>query len=156
MNYNKAQKEIFEALLKGKRVCKYFIDDANVFVTADGAKGFIFPVASVMFNAEKLRDINDLKIAEVVKDGNELVLTEDMRISSDGKTLMRRLKGNRKNVFVNIKFLGYFHNAKYWQADDARGIIVVTENMSANIKNIPVGVIMPITERRIAQDYYND
>ncbi len=156
MNYNKAQKEIFEALLKGERASKYFIDDANVFVTADGVKGFVFPVASVMFNAEKLRDMNDLKIAEVVKDGNELVLTEDMRISSDGKTLARRLKGNRKNVFVNIKFLGYFHNAKFWQDDKAHSPIIVTENMSANIKNIPVGVIMPIAERRITQDYYND
>lgn len=62
MNYKKAQKIVFERICNGGRVCRFMLDDNNLFVTPDGYRGFIFPIASVCFNTEKIAEMGKLPI----------------------------------------------------------------------------------------------
>ena len=104
---------------------------------------------------DKIKEIAAFPIAEIVKDENELKLTPDLRLLDSRRNLVcRRLKGNGKNTYVNVKYLEYFQNPRFFQAESNLGTIVVTEG--AKGANIPVGIILPI---RCALDdgtYYGD
>lgn len=155
MNYNKAQKIVFDCICRGNRCGKFMYDENNVFVSPDGYRGFIFPTASIAFNIEKVFDFGKLDILETVKEENKLELTMDMRVLPD-KRLCRRLKGNGKNVFVNIKFLECFQNPCFYQAADVNSMIVVTEKMSAKSADIPVGIVLPIRMTEVGANYYGE
>lgn len=156
MNYIKAQKIVFDRICKDSGGGRFMLDDSNVFVTPDGYRGYVFPVAGICFNIEKIREIGVLPIVETIKEENELKMTDDLRLDRYKGGMARRLKGNGKNVFVNVKYLDVFHNPRFYQDASGRGMIVVTEDMSATKKNIPVGIIMPMTISSIGGDYYND
>ncbi len=155
MNYSKAQKIVFESICKNSRGGRFMLDDGNIFVTPDGVRGYVFPVAGVCFNVEKIRGMGKLPIIETIKENNELKLTDDLRIIKRGG-MMRRLKGKGKNVFVNVKYLDVFHNPRFYQDASGLGMIVVTEDMSVTKRNIPVGIVMPIRDDEIGGDYYKD
>lgn len=146
MNYGKAQKEVFNALLRGDRVCGFKYDDDHFFVTPDGYMGWNFPIKEIYFNTEKIQNINPLDINGVVSPDNELKLTLDFR--AEGYTrgkMFRRLKGPGKSVFVNDKFLACFQNARFYQAKEKpTGLITVTERFNPSGEDIPVGVVLPI------------
>lgn len=156
MNYSKAQRIIFDSLCKGGRCARFMLDENNLFVTPDGYRGFVIPAASVAFNAGKMKEIDPLPILEAVKPENEIKLTDDLRLDKQHKTMSRRLKGNGKNVFVNIKFLECFQNPKFYQAADMNSMIVVTEQTWRNNEEFPVGIILPVRISKIGNDYYND
>lgn len=157
MNYNKAQKIVFDSICRGGRCGRFMVDDKNVFVTPDGIRGFVFPAASVCFNVEKIREMEKVPILETIKEENELKLTDDFRINERERTMMRRLKGGKKNsVFVNVKYLECFQNPRFYQDANPRGIIVVTESMSSKETNIPVGIIMPVRVSAVGDGYYCD
>lgn len=157
MNYTKAQKIVFESICKNNRAARFMLDDNNLFVTPDGYRGYIFPAASVCFNIEKVREIDNLPILETIKPENELKLTEDLRIMDKRNGGMcRRLKGNGKNVFVNVKYLDCFQNPKFYQGEHWSGIIVVTESVSKTQTNLPVGIVLPVRVSAVGGDYYND
>ena len=146
MNYDKAQKEVFNALLRGDRVCGYKFDDDHFFVTADGYKGYIFPNNLIQFNTEKVNIINPFaNMSEPIPE-NELKLTLEFRAEDHTKGKMyRRLKADGKNVYVNDKFLQCFQNARFYQKqDEPHGLITVTERLNPRGKDLPVGVVLPI------------
>lgn len=157
MNYNKAQRIVFDSMCKNNRAARFMLDESNVFVTPDGYRGFIFPAASVCFNIEKIKEVEKLPIVETIKPENEMKMTDDLRlIDKRAGGMARRLKGNGKNVFVNVKFLECFQNPKFYQAEHWSGIIVVTESMSRTQTNIPVGIVLPVRVSAVGGDYYND
>lgn len=155
MNFAKAQKEIVNELLRGRRVSGFNIDEKTVLVSPDGYKAYIFPVASVIFSLDKIKNITPIPVAEIVKDENELRLTPDFRLlDSFRNKMVRRLKGNGKNVFVNMKFLECFQNPQFFQEENKLGTIVVTEK--SNGKNIPVGIVLPVRCTWDDSSYYGD
>lgn len=155
MNFAKAQKEIVNELLRGRRVSGFNIDEKTVLVSPDGYKAYIFPVASVIFSLDKVKKITPIPVAEIVKDENELRLTPDFRLlDSFRNKMVRRLKGNGKNVFVNMKFLECFQNPQFFQEENKISTIVVTEK--SNGKNIPVGIVLPVRCTWDDSSYYGD
>lgn len=155
MNFTKAQKEIVNELLHGRRVSGFNIDEKTVLVSPDGYKAYIFPVASVIFSLDKIKNITPFPVAEIVKDENELRLTPDFRLlDSFRNKMVRRLKGNGKNVFVNMKFLECFQNPQFFQEENKISTIVVTEK--SNGKNIPVGIVLPVRCTWDDSSYYGD
>jgi hypothetical protein len=155
MNFTKAQKEIVNELLHGRRVGGFNIDEKTVLVSPDGYKAYIFPVASVIFSLDKIKKITPIPVAEIVKDENELRLTPDFRLlDSFRNQMVRRLKGNGKNVFVNMKFLECFQNPQFFQDKNKIGTVVVTEKSDG--KNIPVGIVLPVRCTWDDGSYYSD
>lgn len=146
MNFVKAERECFNALVKGQRVCFFNVDDKHVFVTADGNMGYIFPVSSISFNVGKCQEIKPVKFAELVKPENELFLTYDYHGAGFGdKRMYRRLKAAGKNVFVNNAFLANFQNPRFFQDKGSTiSMITVTETGAAPHQDIPVGIVLPI------------
>lgn len=155
MNFTKAQKEIVNELLRGRRVSGFNIDEKTVLVSPDGYKAYIFPVASVIFSLDKIKNITPIPVAEIVKDENKLRLTPDFRLlDSFRNKMVRRLKGNGKNVFVNMKFLECFQNPQFFQEENKNSTIVVTEKSDG--KNIPVGIVLPVRCTWDDGSYYGD
>ena len=154
MNFAKAQKLVLNSLLAGARMGRFNIDENHILVTPDGFRVFIFPVSTICFNLEKIKEIDAFPVAEIVKDENELKLTPDCRLDEPRKRTYRRLKGNGKNVFVNISFLDCFQNPRFFQAESSISTVVVTEG--AKGANIPVGIILPIRSTWDDGTYYGD
>lgn len=144
MNYTKAPQEVFKALMRGDRVCRFDLDENYTFITHDGFKGWFFPNDVLMVNVEKITPFKALEVISLIVPENELELTLDLKLSSKySKELLRKLHGAGKDVFVRESFLQYFQNAKYYQAiDKPIGHIVVTEIVRGIER--PVGIILPI------------
>lgn len=146
MNYDKAQKEVFNALVRGDRVCGYKFDDDHFFVTTDGYMGYIFPNNLIQFNTAKITNIQPIAVITEPTPENELKLTLDFKAEGFTKGKMyRRLKADGKDVYVNDKFLACFQNARFYQQKDSpHGLITVTERLNPRGKDLPVGVILPV------------
>lgn len=144
MNYEKAQQEVFKALISGQRVCKFDIDAGHTFITPDGFRGWSFPNDVLMVNVEKITQFKGLEIDSLVKPENELKITLDFKLSSvRSKELLRKFESKTKYVYVKESFLKYFQNARYYQAfDNPIGHIVVTELVKGT--ECPVGVVLPV------------
>lgn len=161
MNYIKAQKEVFTALCNGKKMGRFDLMGDNVFVAPNGYMGYIFPLTTVNFCIEKIPEITAFPVVELIQDKNRLILTPDMRISTDKHTILRRLKGEGKNVFVNIKFLSCFQNPSFYQAENPKSTIVVTERIPIGghgtraFYEKAVGIILPVRADELQGDYYD-
>lgn len=153
MNFTKAQKHIATALLSGKKCGRFNVDDNNILVTPDGFMGYIFPASTIVFDLEKCKEIPAFPITEIIKDENELKLLPDLRLDERNRRTYRRLHGNGKNVFVNVKFLECWQNPRFFQeAENKHGIIVVAEDRAC----IPVGIILPIRSTWDDGTYYGN
>ena len=157
MNYIKAQKDVFNELCKGSRTGKFHVDAHHTFVTPNGCMGYIIPDTVINFSLDKITDIHPFAIVEVINAENELTLMPDLRII-DRHRIARRLRGNGKNVFVNVKFLSCFQNPKFYQEANPLSGIVVTETVcrrGGEVEQLPVGYLLPIRADSLQGDYYN-
>lgn len=161
MNTNKAQKEVFNALLLGKGCTSGFFLENNennpMFVTTNGYVGYIFQPESIMFNVEKIRRIKSIEMKEIICSENKLEPTDDFRVVNRFKNqFAQRLKNKNYNVFVNTVYLKNFQNPSFYQKKGCpESHIVVTENLSATKTDYPVGIVCPI-RIDIPIEYYND
>lgn len=157
MNYTKAQKEVFDALCSGKRAARFDIDGDNIFVSPDGFRAYIFPKNIICFGLEKIAELKmQFPVKELIQDQYQLTLTPDLRIIDAHRTA-RRLKGDGKNVLVNVKFLSCFQNPRFYQAKNPVSGIVVTEPVyrgCGEIEEIPVGYLLPIRANEVQGNYY--
>lgn len=156
MNYTKAQKEVFDALCSGKRAGRFDIDGNNILVSPDGFRAYIFPKNIICFGLEKINELKQFPVKELIQDQYQLTLTPDLRIIDAHRTA-RRLKGDGKNVLVNVKFLSCFQNPRFYQAKSSVSGIVVTEPVyrgRGEIEEIPVGYLLPIRSNEVQGDYY--
>lgn len=162
MNYIKAQKEVFNSLVSGRRIVGFNIDENNILVSTDGFRAYIFPVCTVAFSLEKLQKITAFPVVELIKPENELKLTNDLRIVDRSHTARRLKKQNGRNTFVNIRFLECSQNPKFFQAESNVSTIVVTEQVhvggqgSKAYEDKPVGIILPIRAAWDDGTYYGD
>lgn len=156
MNYSKAQKEVFDALCKGKRTARFDVDANNVLVSPDGYRAHIFPKSLVCFSLEKIPVMNAFPIKELIQSQYQLTITPDLRII-DAHRVARRLKGDGKNVLVNVKFLSCFQNPSFYQLENPHSGIVVTEKVfkqRGQLEDIPVGYLLPIRSNEVQGNYY--
>lgn len=158
MNYIKAQKEIFNRLSGGERVCYFPVGNEKIFVTPDGFKGWIFPIDVVAFNCNKLQEMKVIEIDNAIKPENKLEMTNDLKRARIGKNDMFcvRLKAPGKNVFVNMKYLEAFQNPAFYQEREEKlKRIVVTERNHKN-EETPVAIVLPVRSDTWGDDYYKE
>ena len=145
MNTTKAQKEIFNAMLKHNRVAKFEVDERSVFITPDGFHGFVIPLADIQVNLEKLKSMHKIDLQAIVHEDNLCKLSNECVI--DGrpgrKEYFRKLKNDKFNVYISEKFLSCFQNPKFY-ATSSTSSVVVTEDIFANRGNAIVGLICPV------------
>ena len=143
MNINKAQKEIFNAMLAGERVHKYQFNENSVFITPDGLHGFVFPYSEIQINLEKIVTCKNLNVQSVVTEENLCKLTKEAVICEHPRRYARKLTKGETSIYFNEKFVQCFQNPKFYNAHHHQ-MIVVTEDISVTRKNEIVGIIMPM------------
>lgn len=143
MNVNKAQKEIFNAMLAGERSAKYALDERSVFISPSGVHGFVIPYSQIQINLAKIRDIKDLNIQSVVREENLCELTKEALIMENPRRYARKLKRGNESIFFLEKYMSCFQNPKFYSEGPSK-MIVVTEDVSATRINDIVGIILPI------------
>lgn len=156
MNYTKAQKEVFDALCRGRRTGRFDVDGNNILVSPDRFRAYIFPKSIICFGLEKIVELKQFPVKELIQSQYQLTLTPDLRIIDAHRTA-RRLKGEGKNVLVNVKFLSCFQNPRFYQAENPVSGIVVTEpvyRVRGEVEEIPVGYLLPIRSNEVQGDYY--
>lgn len=154
MNYNKAQKDIFNCILQGKKCGFMKIDDNTVMVTGNGVVGYVFSCSMIAFNPDKLNQINNDTIEfNIIDPEYKMNITPDIRIANNNLQL-RRLTNYKRNAYVNVKYLECFQNPNFYQKLKYSPV-VVTEN-GIGKKEYIVGVIMPVTSGAFDRhdDYY--
>lgn len=142
MNVIKAQKIIFNELISGGHVRQFEVDKDNVFITPDGYRGFVLPYTSVQVNLDKIATLKSIDFASVVKEENLCHLTKELVLQEHPKAYLRKLKKGDLNIYFNQKYMECFQNPKFYN-EKITGMIVVTEDISANRINQVVGIIMP-------------
>lgn len=143
MNCNNAQKEIFNAMLKGEGCHKYELDEKNVFITPDGFHGYVIPYSQIQINLLKIPDCKDLNLQAIVTEENLCKLTKEALILEHPRVIARKLKRGDECIYFKEKFMSCFQNPKFYNKHPHQ-MIVVTEDISAMRKNEIVGVILPI------------
>lgn len=145
MNYIKAQENIFKALIKEEhRVCRFDFDEEHTFITPDGTHGWIFPNDILWINIEKIQQFKGVEIASIIKPENKLELTCDFTVRTPyPKELLRKLRNDKKTVWVKDAFLALFQDPEFYQElDESISHVVVTERVRGKVK--PVGVVLPV------------
>lgn len=154
MNINKAQKEIFNSILKKERdstvrVCGFYFDGFNRYaVTGDGYHGFIFKSDQIAFNVAKVQSIgNLLRIDEIFKEENKLTETRLLYSERYPRNLMTEVfrRNDGKKTFINRSFLTCFENASFYQEKE-NGLVLVEE-----LGEI-VGFVLPIRHVEETED----
>lgn len=143
MNVNKAQKEIFNAMLSGDNCRKFEIDEKNVFITPAGFHGFVIPYSQIQINLEKIPVFKGLDLQSVVKEENLCELTKEALILEYPRAYARKLKKGDEYIYFKEKYMSCFQNPRFYNANRHQ-MIVVTEDISATIQNKIVGVILPV------------
>ena len=141
VNYINAQKQIFNNIVSGDRVCGYWIDDNRFFVTGDAFHGFVFPKEMIAFDTKKVNEIKKLFDFDTdAIEENEVTETDNFKLVN--RKMMRVfLRKDGRGVYVNTQFLKHFQNAKYYQTDIGKPLLIVEEIRG---KQFPVGVALPI------------
>lgn len=144
MNINKAQKDIFNHLLRGDCVMKFEFDENNVFITPTGYYGFVIANTLLQVNPARIPEMKQkLDIKNVVCEENICKLTDECKlIFHPRKTYAIKLTHGGENVFVNERFLQYFQNPKFYYNAKSK-LLVLTEEVRTGQENI-VGVICPM------------
>lgn len=154
MNIKKAQKEIFDSILKKEldstiRVCGFWIEDGKRFaVTGDGFHGFVFSKNQIAFNIEKVTICTDfLHIDEIFKEENKLTETRLLYSERYPRNAMSKVlrRNDGKKVYVNRSLLTCFDNARFYQKDENRTILV------EELGQI-VGIVLPIRHVEETED----
>lgn len=140
MNVIKAQKEIFQSMLKGNTVRKFKMNENEVFITPTGYHGFVIPYSSIQINLEKIRECAPLNFADVVAEENLFHMTNELLLVGFPKRYLRKLTNGTRDVYVNEKFLECFQNANFYNKEKY-GFVVVTEKTQTEENKI-VGSIM--------------
>lgn len=101
-------------------------------------------------NLEKIQTVKPIDIASVVKEENLCHLSKELVLQEHPKAYLRKLKKGDTNIYFNQKYMECFQNPKFYN-QSITGMVVVTEDISANRKNQIVGIIMPT---RVVEDHF--
>lgn len=126
MNFIKAQKEIFNSMLKGNNVRKFEMNENEVFITPDGFHGFVIPYSLIQINLEKISKVNHFHYENIIKEENLLRMTRELLIDDFPKKFLRKLTNGKRDIYVNEKYLECFQNPDFYNAGNY-GMVIVTE-----------------------------
>lgn len=146
MLYEKAQKEVFTAIMSGERVAGCMDGKGGFIVSPDCYKAFIFPLSIVAFNLDKVENFVKFKeYLDDVKPENEIRLLPFTRDDSLGRSRqrIRMLDNHGTIVYANERFFAYWQAPKFYQASGKPlEKIIVTEKTGSIEK--PVGLFLPM------------
>ena len=146
MLYEKAQKEVFAAIMSGKRVAGCMDGKGGFIVTPDACNAFVLPLSIIAFNLEKVENFEKLKnFFDDVKPENEIRLLPFTRDSSShSRQRIRMLENHGMIVYAADCFFAYWQAPKFYQASGKPlETIIVTEKTGKGMEN-PVGFFMPM------------
>lgn len=161
MFYNKAQREIFNAMLaESRNVRKFAVGDDKTFISATGFMGYVFPNSILRINVEMIPDFAQIDIASIIAEENKLTETTDFILTNErNKQFVRRYKKGKLSIFIDPKLLVNFQNPMLYQKETPLGIIAVVENT----RNTPtghsteiVGIVMPTRRSEPAGRYADE
>lgn len=133
MNTNKAQKEIFDSILRKEddkyvRVVGFWIVGDRFAVTGDGYHGFIFKKDQIAFDVSKVPLYSDfLHIGEIYKEENELNKTRLFYKERQKGVTSIIFKGKNGKIYVNKAFLSCFSSDASYYQERLNGTILVEE-----------------------------
>lgn len=146
-DFMKIQIEVLKLLNKEKtadrvRVC---IDDLDVLITPDGLRAYRIPQYAFYLDTSKMREFNSLKNIMNTKRGQEVQLTQDIKLSENGKDkLLIFVFADGKQVYIKEKYINTILpklNARHYYH-------FYMENPGAALKvfedDICVAVFMPV------------
>lgn len=146
-DYMKLQIEVLKLLNKEKtadrvRVC---IDDLDVLITPDGMRSYRIPAYNFYLDASKIRAFENLSRIMNTERGQEVQLTQDIKLSENGKDkLIIFCFADGKKAYIKEKYINTILpklNAKHYYH-------FYMENPGAALKvfedDICVAVFMPI------------
>ena len=137
MNWKKAQKIIFEEMLKKDTYTKRFaIDPERVFISPNGIYGFVLEKDAIRFNLDRIKEVGSLRLQEIVAPENLCKLTDRLLMGDRNNDLHILTRGEWK-TYINRKYLQCFENPKFYQEKEF-GMVVVTEDDQI------VGAVMPV------------
>lgn len=144
MNINKAQREIFNAMLAGHNVHQFELGENRVFITPDGYHGFVLSYSQIQINLDKIPTMKGFQFESIVTEENLCTLTKELLLDErrGRKAYLRKLKNEKFVAYFDERFMQCFQNPKFYSTSPS-STIVVTEDVSATRQNELVGVIMP-------------
>lgn len=107
-DYMKLQIEVLKLLNKEEtadrvRVC---VDDLDVLITPDGMRSYRIPAYKFYLDANKIREFNSLKNIMNTEHGQEVQLTQDMKLFENGKDkLLIFVFADGKKAYIKEKFI---------------------------------------------------
>lgn len=141
MNTKRAQREILNDLLAGKKGVTCQLDDDHIFVSSNGYVGYVFDKSEFFIETKNMSESNggiiDKKVFHC--DANLCTVTSDMKLLNGKTACVKLVQGNR-DVWVDRKYLKNFDDleeARFYQGTH-RGMIYITEYDRF------VGVVVPM------------
>ena len=136
MNVNRIQTKLLKSMLEGHGVSYGKLDNDKIYLSSDGVVAYVFNAKELMI------DLSKCKLFDVANIWNEsgyqiLKMGQNLKISKNGKTIMRELIGDFGSVYVDHKRFADFDLPEIYgkSAEDA---VLIKEYGKT------VGLIMPI------------
>lgn len=107
-DFIKLQIEVLKLLNKEKmanrvRIC---VDDLDVLITPDGTRSYRIPAYKFYLDANKIREFNSLKNFMNTEHGQEVQLTQDIKLSENGKDkLLIFAFADGKQAYIKEKYI---------------------------------------------------
>ena len=153
MNINKAQRELFNAMLAGRNLRRFELGENRVFITPDGYHGFVLSYSQIQINLDKIETMKAFPFQSIITEENLCKLSKEILLDErrGRKRYLRKLKNEKFIAYFDDKYMQCFQNPKFYSTSPT-STIVVTEDISATRKNEMVGVIIPV--RIVEEDFF--
>lgn len=145
MNILKIQQDILASLIKGNKLYKFTVDDANVGVVYDNVIAYIIPRDKFLINVERLTDnmsetVGKILYSEKFKDYEKAESRPQLIMPStilEPNELIQKISGVTKTTWARRKFINQFNRFAKFAINGPKDSIVVYEN------GVYAGLIMP-------------
>ncbi len=136
MKTQEIQIKIFKAMLKDQRVSYGELDENRVYVSTDGVTAYVLNRCDVMFDLSKCRIFNGLKLFDE-SEYHPLRMGENLKITSDGRFMLRELVGDFGSVYIENKRFNDFTLPEIYGKSPTDAVLIKEYGRVA-------GIIMPI------------
>ena len=122
MNNLKAQREIFNAIARGKHVGRFAVDEKNIFVSVNEYFGVVIPTKSIIFNLDKTTEMNQLPIPDTTNPKNKLKETGiEKEVKYHGrKKRYAELSMIDREIYVDSRCKKYFESPNFYQGGNEK------------------------------------
>lgn len=115
MDYAKINLEVCKGILGltySPRVCGYWMDKDNFFVTTDGFKGYIIPKKAIIFNVDRVTKLEKslINLDDFIHPENEINPTRYYYKREESRSFIRKFTGKIKGVLADEKWDTYINS----------------------------------------------